>query len=164
MPQSAALTGNMNEYRITKYNPEKRNELGHYLDRNEWTEFSDVGKSVTLKEYELVEAAYISTAIDLVSHSELSGLSIKSLEDYQNKCSYKDGDFIPLIDLEGVVRSLLRGEFWCMLESDSAFIHIGYDYYMYIGAQSASLNEIARVKDRGLYVEEFVSPYHPEGC
>ena len=154
----------MNEYRITKYNPEKRNEQGHYLDREEWTEFSDVGKSVTLKEYELVEAAYISSALDLVSNSELSGLSIKSLEDHQNKCCYKEGDFIPLKDLDGVVRSLLRGEFWCMLESDSAFVHIGYDYYMYIGAKNAPSNEIARAKDRGLYVEEFVSPYHPQGC
>lgn len=159
-----ALTVQMHEYRITKYNPENRNDQGHYLDLDEWTEFSDVGKSVSLSEYEAVETAYISSAIDLVSNCELSGLRIKSLEDYQNKCSFKENDIVTLESLEAVLRALLRGDFWCMLESEQAFVHIGYDFYMYVGVQSTSEQVVSRTMNRGLYVEEFISPYHPENC
>lgn len=158
----SALTVTMNEYRITKYDPKKRNDQGHYLDLDEWTEFSDVGERVPLKEYESVEKAYISSALDLVSECEPLGLSIKSLEDYQNKCSFQEGDTVPQKDLETVLRSLLRGDYWCKLESGHAFVHVGWDYYMYVGVQSASPQSISRVTRRGLYVEEFVSPYHPE--
>jgi hypothetical protein len=31
----------MNEYRITKYNPIFRNNIGYY-QRDEWTEYSDI--------------------------------------------------------------------------------------------------------------------------
>ena len=32
-----------NEYRITKYNPKFRNNIGHYL-RDEWIDYSEIGK------------------------------------------------------------------------------------------------------------------------
>lgn len=158
------LTITMHEYRITKYDPNNRNHQGHYLDLEEWTEFSDVGKSVSLQEYMVVEAAYISSALDLVSDCEPAGLRIKSLEDYQNKCCHKENEVVALEEIEAVLRSVLRGDYWCMLESDQAFIHIGYDFYMYIGLSSVSEKVITRTIGRGLYVEKFISPYHPEDC
>ena len=152
----------MNEYRITKYNPKNRNDQGHYLDLEEWTEFSDVGTKVSLSDYEKVEKAYISSAMDLISECEPLGLRVISLEDYQGNCTYKEESTVPQNELEAVLRSLLRGDYWCKLESDNAFVHIGWDYYMYVGVQSASPKTISRTSNRGLYVEEFTSPYHPE--
>ena len=152
----------MNEYRITKYNPKNRNDQGHYLDLEEWTEYSDVGEKVSLEDYERVEAAYISSALDLVLECEPYGLRVVSLEDYQNKCPFKENDNVPQKDMETVMRSLLRGEYWCRLESDNAFVHFGWDYYMYVGVQTASPQSISRVTKRELYVEDFISPYHPE--
>lgn len=152
----------MNEYRITKYNPKNRNDQGHYLDLEEWTEYSDVGEKVSLDDYEKVEAAYISSALDLVSECEPNGLRVVSLEDYQSKCPFKENDNVAQKDMEAVIRSLLRGEYWCKLESDHAFVHVGWDYYMYVGVQAASSQSISRATERGLYVEEFISPYHPE--
>ena len=163
-PLNRALTINMNEYRVTKYNPDNRNELGHYLDLSEWTEFSDVGKSVTLDEYEVIESAYINSALDLITNSKTVGLTIESLEDYQGSCEYKDEELVPFSKLPGVVRSLLRGEYWCKLVAKEGFIHIGYDYYMYVGSSISDADTISRVINRGLYVENFISPYHPEDC
>lgn len=75
----------MNQYRVTKYNPNKRNNLGHYQDQNEWTEFSDVGKSVSKEEYLSVEKSYIDSAIDFVASNDIKSLKIIELEDYHNK-------------------------------------------------------------------------------
>ena len=154
----------MNEYRVTKYSPEKRNDLGHYLDSSEWTEFSDVGESVSLEEYEAIESAYIKSALDLVTNSKIEGLCIDALEDYQNNSEFKDGELVSFSNLPGVVRSLLRGEYWCKLIATDCFIHIGYDYYMYVGSSVADSGTISRVTNRGLYIENFISPYHPENC
>ena len=51
----------MNEYRVTKYNPAFRDQLGHYA-RPEWIRFKDIGKTYsgvlfTREEYERVEEA-----------------------------------------------------------------------------------------------------------
>ena len=40
----------MREFRLSKYNPESRNEHGEYL-ANEWTEYSDVGQLVSIEDY-----------------------------------------------------------------------------------------------------------------
>jgi hypothetical protein len=46
----------MTSYRITKYDPGRRNEQGHYLDDSEWTAISDIGKpeynNMTYQAYE----------------------------------------------------------------------------------------------------------------
>ena len=152
----------MKEYRITKYNPENRNNQGHYLDLDEWTEFSDVGGKISLDEYLKVEMAYISSALDLISESESLGLKVVSLEDYRNNCTYKEAEVVLIKDLASVIRSLLRGEYWCRLESKNAFVHIGWDYYMYIGVKALSLESITRATKRGLFVEQMASPYHPQ--
>jgi len=66
--------------------------------------------------------------------------------------------------LEKELRSLLRGDFWCKYESELGYVHVGYDYYMYIGVSSVESETIERAENRGLFVEEFTSPYHPEDC
>jgi len=71
------------QFRITKYDPSKRNEMGHYMDRDEWTEYSDVGKSVSLSEYERIEKLYIDAALKLCSISEIEYLNMTYLEDYK---------------------------------------------------------------------------------
>jgi hypothetical protein len=152
----------MNEYRITKYNPQNRNEFGHYLDIDEWTEFCEVGSKVSLQEYEIIESNYIVSAIDLISNCTFSGLTIQGLEDYRNNCPHKEGALISLEKLNAVLRSLLRGDYWCKLESQEAFIHIGYDFYMYVGVKISNDETISRIYQRGLYIEKFRSPYHSE--
>lgn len=61
-----------------------------------------------------------------------------------------------------LIRRVLREEFWCRLEADECFVHFGWDYYMYVGVSEACSKSRAFAAASGLFVEEFVSPYHPE--
>mgnify|MGYP004123593095 CR=1 FL=1 len=61
----------MKTYRITKYNPSKRNEQGHYLDNNEWTSISDLKN---LDEYFKVESAYVNAILTILQHFKISRL------------------------------------------------------------------------------------------
>jgi len=53
----------------------------------------------------------------------------------------------------------LRERYWAKLETDNAFIHIGYDYYMYIGVPKEATRAIEFAESWDLFVEEFNSPY-----
>lgn len=150
----------MNQYRITKYNPDKRDNYGNYQDQNEWTDFSDVGKSVVINDYEIIEKAYIDTAIDFITHNDIKSLKVTELEDYDNKSKFSENKIVALDLLEPLLRSLLRGEFWCKLESKNGFIHIGHDFYMYIGVTEENNLVKSKAIDRGLFVEEQPSPYN----
>ena len=154
----------MYEFRITKYDPNKRNKLGHYLDANEWTCFSDVGKSVSLEEYEAIEKAYILSVIDLFLNAGISYLKIKGFENYHKHSDLKENEVILMADLSSELQSVLRNEFWCMFESEKGFVHFGYDYYMYVGVSEINNLLIDKIRNRRLFVEEFVSPYHEENC
>ena len=64
----------MFEYRITKYNPSNRIDGRYAVD--EWTSFSDVGKSfgkteLTYAKYLDTENAYIDCCIDLLSKAQI---------------------------------------------------------------------------------------------
>lgn len=149
----------MNQYRITKYNPDKRDSLGIYQDQSEWTDFSDVGKSVSTNDYVTIERAYIDTAIEFITNSDIESLRVIELEDYENKSNFKEYEIVSLDALESLLRSLLRGEFWCKLESKNGFIHIGHDFYMYLGVPEENLFFKSNAIKRGLFVEEHPSPY-----
>lgn len=153
---------NWHEYRVTKYNPNKRNNLGHYLGADEWTCFSEVGEKVSLKKYEVIERNYILSASDLLLYAGITSLKIKGLEEYNKKSYLKEGEIISLPQLNSILQSVLRNEFWCQFESLDGFIHLGYDYYMYVGVSKTDSSIIQKITNRGLFVEAFTSPYHEE--
>jgi hypothetical protein len=58
------------EYRITKYDPGKRDAQGRYV-ADEWTMYSQVGQAVggvvlTIEEYRQTESAYINAVLTLL--------------------------------------------------------------------------------------------------
>lgn len=68
------------ELRITKYDPQYRNELGYYL-RDEWTEISDVGRTfegklLTANEYLETEARYVEALKILLNAYGISEMSL----------------------------------------------------------------------------------------
>ena len=148
------------QFRITKYDPNKRNDLGHYLDIDEWTEFSEVGKKISLEEYEAIEGLYLDAAYELISKSGIKFLNLIGLENYKKLCPYAENDQIDISNIRDVVRSLLRTEYWAKLESQEGFIHIGYDFYMYVGTKDFDESAICKIADSGLYVEQMSSPYN----
>jgi len=47
----------------------------------------------------------------------------------------------------------------CRLEGADAFVHVGWDYYMYVGVPRPCPAACRQANDLGLYVEDFASPY-----
>jgi hypothetical protein len=152
------------EYRVTKYDPRYRDARGAYR-RNEWTSVADVGRAfdgvvLTREEYDCVESAYVESALAFVRESGVSNLNIAGLETHRGfPFRYQEGTRLFLDEAGEVLRRVLREEVWCRLEAPAAFVHVGYDYYMYVGV--ARLTPLADQLARrlGLVVEPFKSPY-----
>lgn len=165
--QPAARVQAMHCFRVTKYNPAHRDERGRYL-RDDWITFSQVGSEcggvlLTLEDYELVERAYIDSALQFLTDSGIDALTVHTLEN-RSACptAPAEGDRLDLAAAAIVMRSILRGQYWCRLAATAGYVHFGWDYYMYVGVcdPCESACEAARV--RGLYVERFASPYHED--
>jgi hypothetical protein len=76
-------------YRLTKYNPVYRDSYGTYR-KNEWTQYSDIGKTFdgkecTQDEYIGIENVYIQAIIDFMKCAGVSHLTIASLGNNQIK-------------------------------------------------------------------------------
>ena len=154
----------MYHYRVTKYDPERRSPDGKFLDED-WTSYSDVGSSfggLELDEgtYRRTESFYARSAREFLEESGCSELRIVALEnhgDFQSSLNLQ----APLSgnDIEQAVAEVLRELWWAKFEADNGYIHIGWDFYMYVGVATECPVSIARAKARGLYVEPYESPY-----
>jgi hypothetical protein len=73
----------LQEFRVTKYDLSYR--VGMAYSRNEWTSFSDIGKSfegtvLTHGEYLEVEDAYMAAALAFLREAGVVGLIVDGLE------------------------------------------------------------------------------------
>jgi hypothetical protein len=155
------------EYRVTKYDPAFRDSSGAYT-RDEWTAFSDIGRSfggavLTREEYQRVEDAYVAAALGFLRESGVPSLAVTELESHAGHAlAFGEGSILGLEQLEEVIRRALRKELWCRLERPEGFVHIGWDYYMYIGVPHPCPEAEKLAHRLGLFVEEFHSPYNQE--
>jgi hypothetical protein len=156
------------KYRITKYSPEKRDKDGKYLG-NEWTSFSDVGRTLdskifTEEEYYQIEDIYISVALSFLDEAGIDKLALTYLENAQG---YQEpglrlqvGGEYGLQDVERLFRLALREKIWGKFEwQNKAYVHFGWDYYMYLGVATPCPQSLSYTGEKGLFVEPFVSPY-----
>ncbi len=154
----------MQHYRVTKYDPARRDISGAY-PVDDWTSRSEIGQSfggvaLTEERYVSVEDAYLASAAAFLKEAGVCKLAVVGLEKagaHGNLPS--EGEIILDEGIPAVLRALLREEYWCKLEAASAFVHVGWDYYMYIGVPTACPNAEGKARDLGLFVEEFRSPY-----
>jgi hypothetical protein len=157
----------MIEFRITKYNPAFRAANGAYQG-DDWTSISDIGKifngiELTRTEYERVEHAYVTTALKFLQDSGISSLKVSELENnFGFPLAPANDEHLSLSQITVTLSSLLREAFWCKLECPQAFIHVGYDYCMYVGVPNVSHSALEFASNSGLFVELFESPYKNE--
>ena len=157
----------MPEWRITKYDPRHRNAKGAYI-RDEWTAFSHIGREfdgqvLTDAEYRRVEEAYVSVALAFLREAGCRELFAQGVESARGSTHAPiEGERLSLDRLGDVIRRILREEFWCRLQGENSFIHIGWDYYLYLGVEQECPEAKRLAAKRGLFVEAYVSPYHPE--
>jgi hypothetical protein len=169
----------MFQWRVTKYDPRRRNRQGHFLD-DDWTAASDIGNAfgsevLTLETYLAVENQYVGAAMRFLAESGLDTLTVTDMEgegrldpdddpaggaSLDTGFAIHEGQQISGAELEQAIRLNLRSLVWCTLEEPGRFfIHFGYDYYMYIGSWAPCLDSIAYASQLGLFVEPFTSPY-----
>ena len=152
------------QYRVTKYDPRFRDPTGAYT-RDDWTAVSDIGRSfegvvLTNGEYDRVETAYASTAVAMLAEAGVESLKVTGLEQHGNMgAPFDENAVVSLSNIAEVARSVLRQEYWCRLESPEAFVHFGWDYYMYVGIPKVPSLALAQAHERGLFVEVCESPY-----
>jgi hypothetical protein len=167
-------------YRITKYDPLKRDATGAYTDRSEWTSISDIGKeqygSPTYEDYERTESAYVQ-AIQLILKEQGSGsLRVESIELHRGPDDFirfeqngrlrnlpvkfdrdiaglVNGTEVQLNGLDQIIRLVLREVLWLRLVAFGLEVKFGYDYYMYVTCGKLSPSVIAQIQQSGLFVE-----------
>lgn len=144
--------------RITKYNPYYRDKQGSYL-KEEWISICDIGRYYngalfTAEQYFTVEDAYIETIKLLLNYQKIDHLVIARHSDKKRIKSFFtfnqffsiDKDFIKslkcgrkcnIIEIETIMRLVLREDYWCSFTGkDHTYLDFGYDYYMYYGCDS----------------------------
>ena len=151
----------MNEYRITKYNPENRTN-GIYTV-HEWTSIHDVGKTFhdgtfSFSENKKVEKAYVDCCIELIQTANILELSVCCPECYDDKVCLPP-QLSEESDIRRVVMCCLQERCWAKLESECFYIHFGYDYHMYVGTDIPYLMAEKIARRYNLYCEVFSSPY-----
>ena len=152
------------QYRVTKYDPELRATSSVYPP-DDWTSRSDIGKPfrggiLTEERYLSTEQAYLRAASAFLAEAKILQLKIVGLENRGEKLhAPSKNSTVKSEDIPILLRSLLREEFWCKLECPSSFIHVGYDYYMYIGVPHACTDASILAQRLGLFVETFQSPF-----
>jgi hypothetical protein len=153
------------EYRVTKYDPTFRGR-GAYA-REEWTSISDIGKPfrgvlLTEAEYQRVEDAYLTAALRFLSEAGLTELVVEGLENRgRNPLPFGEGCVLSGPELGQALRRVLREEVWCRFEAPNGFIHVGYDYYMYVGVPQSCPESQKLARELGLFAEPLQSPYRP---
>ncbi len=152
----------MIEYRVSRYNPMFRDCHGVYV-RDDWTSRSDIGRSfngivLTTEEYQRVEDAFVVAVQAILRECDILSLTVSELENHSTPLPFADGAVLCLEEVGKAVRRVLREEFWCRLEGARAFVHIGYDYYVYVGVPNPCPKARELAGEIGLFVEEFLSP------
>ncbi|MFD1992524.1 hypothetical protein ACFSGI_21335 [Paenibacillus nicotianae] len=170
----------MNSWRVTKYNPTKRNDKGYYQDE-EWTAYSDINKIYNAKEFTLsnyleVENNYTKAIKVFMEESEVSCFKIVDVEKsdinsiledpYSTPSmieifrSVEEKEIIKESKVFDLCKLILRGYLWGKLSNSKMFVHFGYDYYMYIGLEKNDFNRFNDIENLGLFIEELDSPYN----
>ena len=160
----------MNSWRITKYDPLNRDVDGSYLDLEEWTCFSEVGTKVSMEEYQKQEEKYVHAITTFMAEMGLNRVYVIALEQWSDEVRNQSaneflskiwiGKAVAVQEVRKLAKLTLRNAIWCKLGyKNQFFVHFGYDYYMYIGASNECAKAKEVVKETGLFIEDFKSPY-----
>jgi hypothetical protein len=100
----------------------------------------------------------------LASFLEESGTSRVAAVDVENAdrtFCVSEGAILPPTEAIEAVRQMLREEGWCrLIDDDRFYMHVGWDYDLYVGCEYPCERSVALATERGLFVDrDFSSPY-----
>ncbi|MGZ8569550.1 MAG: hypothetical protein ACXWW0_09195 [Bacteroidia bacterium] len=169
---NGTFTNFMTSYRITKYDPSRRNEQGHYINNSEWTAISDIGKpeynNVTYEKYEEIESAYVAAIKSIMQDNNLEFLIVDSLELHDKKQDFKryektgrlrnitvdfdkeikslkNGLQLNVSQIDKIIRLILRETVWMLLVNKDFEVRFGYDFYMYVKTANLKQETIQKI-------------------
>lgn len=152
---------------MTKYDPTLRVRGRGGFTGDDWTEVSDVGKAfdgqvLTLETYLDVEARHLQVVAAFLDEAELDGTVAHGCERPDGRWWPVEGQRLSPLETVDVVREMLRGDGYCRLEgARRTYIHVGWDYYMYLGGDAPLELTMASARRVGLFADtDFTSPYH----
>jgi hypothetical protein len=153
------------EYRVTKYDPVFRDSSGRYT-REEWTDFSDVGRRIagrklTMRQYLAVESSYLTVLAAMLEEAGVTQLRVEALEcARRGRARWREGAIVTAARAIDFARGALRNEVWGKLVAPRrAFVHFGWDLYMYVGLSRPTPGALNLAAQRGMFVESLRSPY-----
>ena len=152
----------MKEYLISKYDPQYRVD-GIYV-RYDWDGETDIGKVfadglLTRQKYNAVLDSYVECAMEILDSAHIEWMTVSGLEDYADEAPWKENEAVSGRQLALVISDCMHEKYWCRLVAERAFVHFGYELYMYIGCD-LEYDEAAKICARhGLYAVERASPY-----
>lgn len=136
---------------------------------------------LTAIEYIRVESLYVQAVIEFLFALEIPYLEVHTLTKWREKLEitnhqelYTDsmndlyikiaeGSLLERSDIIELIRLVLRDELGCKLKYQQELeVHFGCDYYMYVIAAKECCQALDKIKQLGLYVEWYESPYIEE--
>jgi histidinol-phosphate/aromatic aminotransferase/cobyric acid decarboxylase-like protein len=135
-----------------------------------------------MDEYIQTENAYINAIKQFINCQDLSALNVYYLEKWNEidelaeeiarypeiypqemldaYAAVKQGDVLPLNQIDHICRLALRNLLWGILKIDrKLFVHFGDYYLVYVGASRKCERALEEIADSGLFVEPMQSPY-----
>jgi hypothetical protein len=152
------------ELRLSRYEPGRV-----YTASSTWTSMSDVGRSfddgdLTLAEYERVEQTYLTAIGVLLAQLGNPELTVSDVQlapaASEQAQAVREGSLVDAAAAIDICRLELREELSCRLDGDHLYVHVGIDYYVYVGCEYLDASAVAAIEASGLFVEQDVpSPY-----
>ncbi|MFJ7665460.1 hypothetical protein ACIQXI_00045 [Lysinibacillus sp. NPDC097195] len=169
------------QWRITKYNPDFRNNEGHYTKDVEWTSPSHIGKTIdgeifTVENYIEVETAYIATIMKFLHVNDIKSLTMinttyidvgldsalynQLYDEKFDNLHLKEDQEVTIDQIPLIAKMVLRGFLFCHFIAADFFVHFGDDYYMFIGTNHYQEEPLQFAREHHLFVEEMISPFY----
>jgi hypothetical protein len=85
----------------------------------------------------------------------------RGVESYGASWWPAEGQSLSRLETVDVVREMLRERGFCRLEGEAnVYIHVGYDYYVFVGGDVPCERTIKTAAAAGLFIDaDFTSPY-----
>lgn len=174
----------MYKYRISKYNPENRDEQGIYIT-DEWTSYSDIGKKIggkvlSKQEYLEVESKCCNVILHILKENNINEVVIEelevnySIEEIKEMLEKKELELsaesekimillnenknVKVDELNEYIKLILRECFWCKFNFKNFIgeIEFGYDFYIYILGICISDEIINKYEQKGIFIERMM--------
>jgi len=119
------------------------------------------GEILTLRHYLDVEGRHLLVVAEFLEEANVACTRARGLESYGASWWPAEGQSLSRLETVDVVREMLRERGFCRLEGEAnVYIHIGFDYYVFVGGDVPCRRTMKAAAAAGLLIDtDFTSPY-----